>query len=82
MTLEQSSILVDHDGRARLADFELPSITRELNSVEMENGYATALAAPEILRGADTITPEADVFAFGMLVIEVGPCSISHRRFF
>ena len=80
MTLGQSSILVDHDGHARLADFELPSIVHEVNSAELENGYTTALAAPEILEGADGITPEADVFAFGMVVIEVNPCLFSHQR--
>ena len=37
------------------------------------NGYAGAWTAPEILGGASTITREADVFAFGMVVIEVGP---------
>ena len=80
MTLGQSSILVDHDGHARLADFELPSIVHEVNSTELENGYTTGLAAPEILEGADAITPEADVFAFGMVVIEVNPCLFSHQR--
>ena len=42
-----------------------------------ENGYAVAWIAPEILEGADTITREADVFAFGMVVIEVGPHGLS-----
>ena len=37
-----------------------------------ENEYITAWAAPEILEGGGTITREADVFAFGMIVIEVG----------
>ena len=79
LTLGQSSILVDRDGHARLADFELPSIIHEVNSAELENGYTTALAAPEILEGADVITPEADVFAFGMVVIEVDLCPFSHQ---
>jgi len=38
------------------------------------NEFTTAWTAPEIVRGADTITREADVFAFGMVVIEVCPC--------
>jgi len=38
-----------------------------------ENVYAVAWTAPEILEGADKITPGVDVFAFGMVVIEVGP---------
>ena len=79
VTLGKSSIVVDRDGHARLADFELPSIVHEVNSAELENGYTTALAAPEILEGADAITPEVDVFAFGMVVIEVDPCLFSHQ---
>jgi len=34
-------------------------------------GYTAGWAAPEILMGADEITQEADVFAFGTVVIEV-----------
>ena len=82
VTLGQSSIVVDHDGHARLADFELPSIVCEVSSAELKNGYTTALAAPEILEGGHAITPEADVFAFGMVVMEVDPCPFSHQRFF
>jgi len=32
-------------------------------------------AAPEILTGADRVTQEADIFAFGMVVVEVSPCN-------
>ena len=35
-----------------------------------------AWTAPEILEGADTVTREMDVFAFGMVVIEVRPCPL------
>ena len=82
MTLGQSSILIDHDGHARLADFELPSIVHKASSAELENGYTMALAMPEILEGADVISPEADVFAFGMVVIEVNLCTFPHQRFY
>ena len=37
------------------------------------NRHTGAWTAPEILEGASTITLEADMFAFGMIVIEVGP---------
>ena len=36
-------------------------------------GHTQRWAAPEVLKGADEITREADVFSFGMVVIEVGP---------
>ena len=44
-----------------------------MNSPAQISGYAAAWTAPEILEGVGTITREADVFAFGMVVIEVGP---------
>jgi len=44
-----------------------------MNSATQVNGHTAAWTAPEILEGTDAITREADVFAFGMAVIEVGP---------
>jgi len=35
-------------------------------------GHTPRWAAPEVLKGADEATREADVFSFGMVVIEVG----------
>jgi hypothetical protein len=49
-----------------------------MNSVTPENGYTAAWTAPETLEGADAATREADVFAFGMVVIEVGPRALPH----
>ena len=56
-----------------MTNFEFPSIVREMNSVTQANEYTATWAAPEILEGADAMTREADVFAFGMVVIEVCP---------
>jgi len=69
--LNGPSILVDHNGHARLTDFGFPSIVPGVNPVTQEKGYTAARTAPEILEGAYAITQEADVFAFGMVVIEV-----------
>ena len=41
--------------------------------ITQAKGYTVAWAAPEILQGGDEITREGDIFAFGMVVIEVGP---------
>jgi len=43
-----------------------------MDSATQVNGYTAAWTAPEILKRAGTTTREADVFAFGMVVIEVG----------
>ena len=71
----QPNILVDHNGHARLTDFGLASVVRGLNSVHVTRvkGYTEAWAAPEVLEKGDKATPEADIFAFGMVIIEVGP---------
>lgn len=49
-----------------------------MDSATHENRYTAAWAAPEIHRGANPITWRVDVFAFGMVVIEVGPRAFSH----
>ena len=69
---------MDHDSHARLTNLEFPSIVRGMNSVTQAIEYTAAWAAPEILKGVDTITREADVFAFGMVVIEVCPRILLH----
>ena len=76
MTFGQPNILIDYDGRARLADFGFASVIRGLNSVHITKvqGYTARWAAPEVLRDGDKVTQEADVFAFGMVVIEVCSC--------
>jgi len=56
-----------------LSGFGLVSIVPGKNYVAQEKVYAVAWTAPEILEGADKITRGVDVFAFGMVVIEVGP---------
>jgi len=64
-----------------LADFGLASIVYRMNTalVTKSRGYAVRWAAPEVLKQADKITREADVFAFGMVMIEVGPLT-QYRR--
>ena len=49
-----------------------------MDSATHGNRYTAAWAAPEIHRGANPITWRVDVFAFGMVVIEVGPRALSH----
>ena len=61
-----------------MTDFEFPSIIRGTNPPAQENGYITERAAPEILRGTGAITREADVFAFGIVVVEVGLHAVPH----
>ena len=61
-----------------MADFEFLSVVRGMESAGQENEWITAWAAPETAKGGGTITWEADVFGFGMVVIEVGPHALPH----
>ena len=57
-----------------MTDFGLASVARGMDSVlvTLPQGYTPGWAAPEVLMESDEITREADMFAFGMVVIEVG----------
>ncbi|KAF9777373.1 kinase-like domain-containing protein [Thelephora terrestris] len=71
--LKGPNILIDSTGRACLADFGLASVVRGLTSVLVTEvqGYSGRWAAPEVLGSGDRNTREADVFAFGMVMVEV-----------
>lgn len=70
--LKGPNILVNGAGHACLADFGLASIVHGNSSIVATeaHGYTARWTAPEILKGADKMTWEADVFSFGMVVIE------------
>ena len=64
--------MVDAKGRARITDFGL---ARDHGTVEETNPTAGGTArwtAPEILRGQGEPSKKADVFAFAMVMVEVG----------
>ena len=64
-----------------MSDFGLTSVVRGLNSVLVTRvkGYTTAWAAPEVLlEEREKATMEADVFALGMVVTEVGSRTSIH----
>ncbi|KAF9645010.1 kinase-like protein [Thelephora ganbajun] len=71
--LKGPNIIVNHDGHACLTDFGLASISHGINSIRVTHahGHTPRWTAPEILKGAEEITREADIFSFGMVVIEV-----------
>ena len=75
MTFNQPNILVDQCGHAHLTDFGLALVVRGLTSVPVTKvqGYTERYAALEVLESGDRITQEADVFAFGMVMVEVSP---------
>jgi len=75
LTRAQPNILVDDVGHARITDFGLTTVTQNLDSMRTteseDHGHTARWTAPEILTEEGTYSKEADVFSFGMVMIEV-----------
>lgn len=70
----QPNILVGKDGRARITDFGLATITQNADSIRSASdghGHTARWTAPEILNEEGTYSKEADIFSFAMVTIEV-----------
>jgi len=67
---------VDDSGHARIADFGLATVARNIDSMRSasQHGGSSRWTAPEVLNGG-LPTKEMDVFSFAMVMIEV-----RHRR--
>ena len=74
LTQAKSNVLVDAAARARITDFGLAAITRNLDSIRSasgRNGHIVQWTAPEILSEKGTFSKKADIFSFAMVMIEV-----------
>ena len=65
----QPNIVVDVSGNAFITDFGLTQDT--LGIVYIAEGQSTRWTAPEVLAETGTPSTEADVFSFGMVMVEV-----------
>lgn len=73
MTCSKPNILIAGDGHARVSDFGLASIAHGKYStgVKSDKGHTVRWSAPEVLFGTVPASKQADMFAFGMVVVEV-----------
>jgi len=77
LTSGQANILVDNSGSARVADFGLATVTKNLDSTRStscQRGHTARWAAPEVL-SEGTFSKWTDIFSFAMVMTEV-----RHRR--
>jgi len=68
----KSNILVGDSGNARIADFGLAAVARNMDSIlstSLQNGHTVRWAAPEVMDNG-THSKEADMFAFAMVMVE------------
>ena len=73
LTPNQPNILVDDSGRARIADFGLAKITKNLNSIRgasCQDGLSMRWVAPEVWNEGE-YSKEADIFSLAMVMLEV-----------
>ena len=72
--VSQANILVDNSGKARIMDFGLAMVTKNLDSIPStsHHGHTPRWSAPEVL-SEGAYSKEADVFSFAMVMIEVCP---------
>ena len=73
-TPTQPNVLVDSSGCARITDFGLATVTKNLDSIRSavgDKGHTARWTAPEILNDEGTYSKEADIFSFAMVMIEV-----------
>ena len=71
----QTNILIDWNGNPRIVDFGLATVTQDTSSLDStsEERVTTArYTSPEVLRETGRHSKESDVFAFGMVITEVG----------
>ena len=69
--MAQANILINAAGNAQIVDFDNSTIAGDFENPGV--GRSTPqFTAPEILKGFAPHSKKSDVFAFGMVMIEVG----------
>ncbi len=69
--IKAGNILISDDGHAMLTDFGLAKMASANTSTAMKGLGTARWQSPELWEGAPK-TPESDIYAFAMLIVEVG----------
>lgn len=71
--MKAANILIDSNGRARLSDFGLITLS-EVEGIQLTQGSeggSTRWMAPELIVGATVRSKQSDIYALGMTMLEV-----------
>lgn len=77
--LKPENVLIDNDGNAYLVDFGIAKDLRRSEDEDSVSGGTLMYASPEQLTGGE-ITPQTDLYAFGLLVYEMFTGDLPHER--
>jgi len=84
LTASKPNILIDGSEHARVCDFGLASIDYGEHipawGPRSDKGHTPRWSAPEILSGKCITSKQADIFALGMVVVEVRALAEYHRN--
>ena len=75
-------MLISNDGEAFLTDFGLAVIVEDLTKLPISSALAESgnprWMAPELLRDGKLVSPMSDVYALGMVLLEVRSLRYMH----
>jgi WD40 repeat protein/serine/threonine protein kinase len=77
--LKPENILVDDDGNAYLVDFGIAKDLSQTSDQENEGAGTFLYMSPEQLTG-ESITPQTDIYALGLLIYEILTGNLPHAR--
>lgn len=69
--LKSSNVIVDYDGRAKIADFGMKSLTKQTWSHSRNMVSTLAWTAPEVMEHSGVVQLTADVYSFGVILLEL-----------